>query len=185
MPELTDNPARLMRLAAEAMRPQGVMLHWDADGTALLVSDAPRRGHAQAMRQTLLAQDYVVTEQDDLLYIDLPLAAYEGLRGQAFLRPGVWNDAWFAEQALLTGILHRLVTGEAEAPDIPLLRAAMIACCREETHVRTFLSTLRVADADALRRRSTASACACAALAAHWLWTQRGVGLPPIARWSQ
>ncbi len=154
------------------------MLRWDRSGRALLVSDAPRRAKAYAALPESVAE---VTLAGGLLYIDLPRAAYRSLLGLTFTAQGPWRDAWFAEQALAAGILARrpLPAGE---PDIPLLRAALLACAQGETEVRAFCRSLRAADAAALRRKNTASARACAALVARWLHEAQGVGLPETAK---
>lgn len=179
MPELTGNPAEALRARAEAARPRGALLRWDASGRALLVSDAPRRGG------TIALPDDISLEEDGMLWIDLPADAYAALLGQNFVRNGAWDDEWWAAQSLLTGILRRDPCPVDGPADIPLLRAAMIACARGEGHVRPFLTSLRAADAQALRARRDATVRACAALAARWLWTARGIGLPSISRLSR
>lgn len=176
-----ENPALGLRKKAKAVLPRG-MLRWDISGRALLVSDAPRHGDASAGMDALRADGYAVAVENDLLWMDLPEDAYAALIGQFFCMPGDWTEDWFAEQALLAGILTKEERAGGLA-DVPLLRAALVACGRGEVSLRAFVARLRAEDAQGLREGNTASCRACAALCAHWLWTQRGIGLPEMVAW--
>lgn len=176
-----ENPALGLRERAEAVLPRG-MLRWDISGRALVVSDAPRHGDVGEGMDVLRANGYVVSVENELLWMDLPEDAYAALVGQFFWMPGDWAEEWFADQALLAGILARekAIGGPV---DVPLLRAALVACGRGEAPLRAFVARLRAEDAQGLREGSTASCRVCAALCAHWLWTQRGIGLPEMVAW--
>jgi len=170
MRALTENPAVRLKRAARQALPNG-MLRFDTSGRALLVSDAARRGAHAAL--PLEAETITL---DGLLYIDLPEDAYRALLASDFFMPGNLQDGWFAEQTLLSGILRH--NPAPEAPDKPLLRAAMIACASGETPVRGFIRALRGAHAAALRCGRARSCRAAATLCAHFLFIEKGVGLP-------
>lgn len=176
-----DNPAAALRAALAPSHPRG-MLRWDASGASLLVSDAPRRADGGAFAALVRSKGLCACIKDNLLYIDLPVSAYEELTRYDFYAPGPWSEGWFAEQALLNGILARPkpAVSPGAAPDQPLLRAAMLACAQGLSPVRRFLHALRAHDARALRGRNMASCRACAALCAHFLFAAQGVGLPPF-----
>lgn len=177
---MTESPATALRARVEGVLPRG-MLRWDTAGRGLLVSDAPRHGDAQGAVCALRAAGYVAEVADALLWLDLSGDAYAALLGHFFCARGAWVEAWFAEQALLAGILTR-DGAEGGAVDVPLLRAAMVACGRGEAPLRAFVERLRAEDARALREGDTASCRAAAALCAHWLWTEKGIGLPDLCR---
>lgn len=178
MPELTQNPAIALRFAIEAHHVRG-MLRWDRSGTALLVSDAPRRSGTSAV-DFLRGVHCKAHAQSGLLYIDLPDEAYSALLHADFFRLGSPQPEWFEEQALLAGILRRPLDASASVPDHALLRSAMLACAQNERAVRAFCGELRSADAAALRVHAPASSRACAALCALWLWDHKGIGVPAV-----
>lgn len=175
MREITENPALALRQALLSLRPCG-FLRWDRSGRSLLVSDAPRRSGGETLVRAAEAMALRAWIEDDLMWIDLPQTSYAELLSMDFLRAGDWTDAWFAEQALLRGILRKGPDG-AKA-DTPLLRAAMLACVQGDIYVHSFATALRAAHAAALRLGDTASCRACAALLAYWLWTEKQVGIP-------
>lgn len=154
-----------------AQYPQA-MVRWDMSGRALVVCDAPRRGGYANSASGVIERD--------LLWVDLPDGDYGALLAATFHQPDIWREGWFSEQALLAGILMRNTATASGLPDKPLLRIAMLACAQGEKPVRAFLAKLRGWDAEALRLGSTRSIQACAALAAHWLWTAKEIGLPEM-----
>lgn len=177
-----SNPAPALRAAVEALGMPG-MLRWDATGKALLVSDAPRHAGGDVWTGRLRGEGLRVQERDRLLWIDLPVSAYQALMAADFTERGGWHAAWFTEQALLGGILFRIrpcPDAEMQAKDEELLRGAMLACAKGERHVRSYLGVLRSADAAALRDERTGSSRASAALCAKWLWATHGIGLPEM-----
>lgn len=164
------NPAEALRETVRAALP-GAMLKWDASGRALLVSDAPRRaGYDPAALAGLRVQ-----EAAGLLYIDWQQEAYCAPEYEKVIGP--WHADWFAEQALLAGILARRGAGAA---DEGLLRGAYLACAQGEKAVRQSIAALRRADATALRCGAGAGVWAAAAFVAAWLWAQQGIGLPQV-----
>jgi len=175
MPELMENPALRLKRAVRQALPEG-MLRFDASGRGLLVSDAPRRGVAALPRKA------ETTVQGGLLYIDLPEDGYRELLARDFFMAGGLQDDWFAEQTLLSSILRNSNTlrkeSAANALDKPLLRAAMVACATGEAPVRAFLRALRGLHAAALRTGQTRCCRAAAVLCAHFLFSEKGVGLP-------
>lgn len=173
------NPAAALRASVAALHLPG-MLRWDQSGEALLLSDAPRRMPAQALAGALAPLTGQSFQRGGLLWIDLPAAAYDALLEEDLDKHGPWDAAWFEAQALLAGMLARPARGAIKA-DVPLLRAALLACAQGERTVRAYLHTLRRADAEALRHGQTTTVRACAVCCAQWLWQAEGVGLPAVA----
>lgn len=176
MTPLAENPALRLRARVEALQLPG-MLRWDASGSALLVSDAPRRspGAADALRAIA---DGSIALRRGLAYIDLTPDGYRALACSTFQAQGVLSPEWQNEQRLLSGILSRSPVGTEGAVDVPLLRRAMRVLAQgEEEAIRMFLAGLRQADAAALRTGESYTCHACAALCAHWLFTARRIGM--------
>ncbi len=183
MRELAHPAAR----AWEALRAAapGSMLKWDQTGRALFVSDAPRRGLADAVRAVVTEMDLRAGEADGLMWIDLPVQAYQQMLVWDAPTVGPWSEEWFAEQSLLCGILGRCGAGAADAENRAahehLLRRALLATALGETAVRGFTARLHEAAAAALRKGDPdgfESAAAAAALVARWLWEYAHIGIP-------
>lgn len=176
MPSFLTNPATALR---EAVEPHlgSSMLRCDTSGRALLISDLPRR-LPDRLPEILALPICTCTVDAGLLWIDLPEEAYAHLLHADGIKKGPWHPDWFAEQSLLSSILSRPQASICAPPDIPLLRSALLACAMGDTALRTFLTSLRPADADALRRHSPCSTRACAALCAHQLHVNKAIGVP-------
>lgn len=174
MERIAQNPAAALRDLVEAARLPGFVA-WDREARALLVLGAPRHGAAfpAALRGRVRLE-----EKNGLWRLDLPAAGYEGLLSRTFFQEGPLRAEWMEAQYLLAGLLRR--PAWPGPPDVPLLRRALLATVQGEAPARDFIKALPSADALALRRRNTASIHACAALLAHWLWTEKSVGLPDI-----
>ncbi len=163
-------PARALRAALEKVGLPG-FLRWDRSGQALLVSDAPRRALPGAAEAVAAKADAATRQEGGLLYIDLPDQVYQNLLALNADPPAVVQDSLFPLRALCYGILTRDTSHIAlqAKPDIPLLRAALLAEAQGGAAVRAFAEALRAADAEALRCGDTASVRACAAVLSQWL----------------
>lgn len=154
----------------------GCMVRWDRTGGALIVTDAPRRGMAEAAWAFARAQKLALLVRDGLVFFDIAPAMYGEAAQEYAPGDGPWQPAWFEAQALLASILRR-PTHCPDTADVALARAAAVACAQGEASFRMFLDTLRQADAGALRAGRRGATRPAAALCAQWLH-MRGVGLP-------
>jgi len=182
---IAQNPAIPLRDQMRAMIPG--FLRWDASGRALLTSDAPRRAPYEIDTEKIQASGAVCFIDNNLLYIDLPPEEYERISCQTFFMPGLWAEPYIAIQSRLSGILSRGGICSGEPADISLLRASMLSCAQGGKNVGQFVGALIRCDAAALRKKQTRTVHACAAFCAHYLYTQKGIGLPDRVgvRWGE
>lgn len=173
-----QNPVITLRAQVASLSLAG-FLRWDTSGRALLASDAPKHMPEPALRALMNAHSFHYDINLNMLYIDLQDSAYEAITRQTFFVPGPFVEGYYEAQALLSLLLTRAPVSRAPCPvDKPLLRSAMLACAQGEAKAYAFLRGLAAHDAVALRQGNTLSIRACAALCAHFLYTEKGIGLP-------
>lgn len=154
-------------------------VRWDESGQALLVSDAPKHMLQNVLQAILEDSGLSFVLQKDLLFIDLHSAAYKAFTSKTFFVEGLFIDGFIEKQAILSLILTRKpIVKEPYGVSKLLIRTAMLACAFGEQKVYAFVRALPAHDAAALREGSTLCVHACAALCAHYLYAEKGIGLP-------